>query len=1173
MATVVLQFAGQALGSFLGGPVGGILGRAVGAIAGNIIDQSLFGPGVRHSEGPRLSDLRVMTASEGAPIPRLWGRMRVAGQVIWATNFEEVVSTHTEKAAAKGGAGGSGTKLTEYQYFANFAVALCEGEIGRLGRVWADGKEFDMSGLTARLYTGSETQEADSLIVAKEGADNAPAYRGTAYIVFERMPVSVFGNRLPQLSFEVIRAAGGAEALVRAVNIIPGSTEFGYDPVIETRSLGNGVSEAENAHAAESRSDWTSSIDDLQATCDNLRAVSLVVAWFGDDLRCATASLRPGVESPTKVTEPDSWRVAGLARAAARLVSSVGGVPAFGGTPSDASVIGALQDLRARGLKSVFYPFILMDIPAGNGLADPYGGAAQAAYPWRGRMTCDPAPGHAGCPDKTAACATQLSAFIGNAAPADFTVAGGAIVYSGPAEWSYRRMVLHYAKLCALAGGVDGFLIGSELRGLTTLRGAANSFPFVAALVSLAAEVKAILPAAQVSYAADWTEYFGHQPADGSGDVFFHLDPLWASAAVDFIGIDNYMPLSDWRDGNQHTDRLAGASSIYDLSYLTGHIAGGEGYDWYYASDADRRGQTRSAIADGAYGKPWVFRYKDVKSWWLNSHHNRPGGVEQAAATGWVAQSKPLWFTEAGCAAVDKATNQPNAFVDAKSAESLLPYFSGGQRDDLMQSRFITAHGQYWSAGGAGNPVSAVYGGPMVDPGRIFFWAWDARPFPFFPARTDIWADGVNYARGHWLNGRIGAVPLGRLIAAVCESYGFTSVEVSEVEGLVDGFLIDRDMSARDALEALLAAFAIDAVERDGVLKFRMRRSESVAAVTSDGLVESDAAAALYAMTRTQETELPVAVKLAYIESAFDYRRASVEARRQQGSSHREVSVELACAVGQSIAQTRAEVALQESWAGRDAAEFALAPSRIDLEPGDVLTLQLPSGGRTIRIESVIDGTYRKLKGRSYQASIFEAAEAPGRDTSANLVFTYGTPDCFFLDLPIATSVAVAYAPWLAASARPWPGRLAVYRAAGSSSFALNRTIDAQATKGRLADTLAAGAAVRHRPRQPFFGEARLWRAGFGERGRTAAGTECGSRRQPQRRMGNHPVRHRRTDRRRHLSHIRPAARTIGIGPGNAGGAARRHALRAAQRCRGAAHRQPGGSGFTAELAHRAGAI
>ena len=1058
MATVVLQYAGQALGTFLGGPVGGILGRAIGGVAGNFIDQALFGPGTRRVEGPRLNDLRIMASSEGTPVPRLWGRMRIAGQVIWATRFEEVTVTHTEKASSKGG-GVGGTKVTEYQYFANVALALCEGEVARLGRVWADGKEIDISEFTVRLHTGSETQLPDSLIVAKEGAANAPAYRGTAYVVFERWPVNAYGNRVPQLSFEVFRNAGGIEAGVKAVNIIPGSTEFGYDTQVVTRDVGQGVTESENAHASAIRSNWTVSLDGLGAACGNLEAVSLVTAWFGTDVRCGSALLKPGVEAAVKATEPETWSVGGVSRSAAHVVSSSGGGPAFGGTPSDASVIRAIQDLRARGLAVVFYPFILMDVAAGNGLPDPYGGGEQGAYPWRGRITCHPAPGQPGSPDGTAACATQVQAIVGTAQASHFTASSNTISYSGPNEWSLRRMVLHYAKLCALAGGVDAFLISSELRGLTTLRGAANSFPFVAALVSLAADVKAILPAARISYAADWSEYFGNHPA--GGQVFFHLDPLWASANVGFVGIDNYMPLSDWRDGHQHTDYLAGTRSLYDVDYLKAGIAGGEGFDWYYASDVDRLAQVRSPISDGAYGKPWVFRYKDLKSWWSNAHYNRPGGVQSATPTAWVPQSKPIWFTEAGCAAIDKGTNQPNAFVDAKSSENLLPHFSSGQRDDYLQNRAIAALTEYWTAAGAHNPVSSSYGGPMVDPSRLFLWAWDARPYPFFPARADIWADSVNYPRGHWLNGRIGAVPLANLIAAVCAAYGFADYDVQGVEGLVDGFVIDRAMSARDALEGLLAAFAVDVTESAGLLKFRMRSRAPVIAIGEADLVERDAEAPLLAITRAQETELPASLRLAYVESGLDYRRAAVEAKRQGGGSDRDVFIDLPCAIEQAPAQIRADIGLQESWAAREAVELILGPRHARLEAGDVVSLGLASGTRQFRIEEIADGNDRKLRGRSYLPAVFEAPDAPPRSLTSSAAVIYGRPDAVILDLPVARAGSQPHAPWTAATARPWPGSLAVYRSTGPTTFEFNRSIDARATMGLLLDALPSGPLYR----------------------------------------------------------------------------------------------------------------
>ncbi|MGG2476218.1 hypothetical protein ACNVD4_12690, partial [Rhizobium sp. BR5] len=84
------------------------------------------------------------------------------------------------------------------------------------------------------------------------------------------------------------------------------------------------------------------------------------------------------------------WSVAGLARGDAHLVSHHDGGPAYGGTPDDESVLQAIADLKARGLRVCLYPFVMIDVPAGNGLPDPYGDGEQAAYGWRGRITCFP---------------------------------------------------------------------------------------------------------------------------------------------------------------------------------------------------------------------------------------------------------------------------------------------------------------------------------------------------------------------------------------------------------------------------------------------------------------------------------------------------------------------------------------------------------------------------------------------------------------------------------------------------------------------------------------------------------------------------------------------------------------------------------------------------------------
>ncbi len=1053
MATLVLQYAGQALGGMVGGPVGAAIGRAAGAIAGNMIDSALLSKPT-DIEGPRLDDLQVQASSEGAPIPRCYGRTRLSGQVIWATRFDEEISTSTSKSGGKGGGARRKSKITEYHYYANFAVALAEGEIGRVARVWADGKPLDLSALTMRVYTGSNDQLPDSLISAKEGTGNTPAYRGLAYVVFEHMPIAAFGNRIPQLTFEIFRLLDDLETKISGVNIIPGSTEFGYHTAQITADLGSGATAAENTHSYESVSDWTSSMDDLAASCPNLKSASLVTAWFGDDLRCGLCNIKPGVEVGVKNTRPENWSVGGLSRADAHLVSQNEGVPAFGGTPSDASIVAAIKDIKARGWRAVFYPFLLMDIPDGNTLPDPYSGAgSQPVYPWRGRITCDPAPGVSGTVDKTAAATAQVSAFFGSATAADFVISGESVTYSGPNEWSLRRMVLHYAHLCKAAGGVDAFLIASELKSLSIIRDSAAHFPAIDAFIALASEVRLVLGGAtKISYAADWSEYFGYHPVDGSGDVFFHLDPFWASADVDFIGIDNYAPLADWRDGQSHLDYQAGWRSTYDTTYLRSQIAGGEGYEWYYIDQSARDAQNRTPITDGAYAKPWVFRHKDLKNWWSNAHYDRPGGIENAFPTPWIAQSKPVWFTETGCPAIDKGANQPNVFVDAKSSESSRPHYSSGARDDLMQRRYLKAITQYWDRqseeySSGSNPVSNVYSLPMVDIENIYVWAWDARPFPAFPLRDDIWADAPNWQYGHWLNGRLGAAPLDALVSILAADSG-AGVDASPLEGLVDGYVLDRPLSARQAIEPLALGYFFDTVESGDIIRFAHRKDAPVINVDSDDFIVKSEKSPAWNFTRAQETELPATVRLSYIDLMAGYRSAAVEARRLAGHSTRTARAELPLVLDQSTARRMAEIWLQETWLEREKAKFTLPPSLLALEPGDVVSFTCASRNYQIRISEITDTAGRELEGASAEHSLYGDVPAVARTLRPPAPSILGPVIMEFLDLPLLAGNETPHAGFLAAFANPWPGAVALYRGPDDTAYDLNAVVEAPATMG-----------------------------------------------------------------------------------------------------------------------------
>lgn len=203
MARLALAGVGAAVGSAFGAPQ---LGFALGSMLGGVLFPG-DGPPDQIQEGPRLHDLKVQSSAHGTMIPFAYGTVRIAGNVIWATDLEEQVVE--ESTSASGGKGGDTTVTSttrSYIYFANFAVGLCEGPIQSISRVWANGKlihDDTMSLLDMTLYQGNESQLPDDLMESFEGIGEVPAHRGIAYVVIRRLELTEYGNQIPNLQFEV----------------------------------------------------------------------------------------------------------------------------------------------------------------------------------------------------------------------------------------------------------------------------------------------------------------------------------------------------------------------------------------------------------------------------------------------------------------------------------------------------------------------------------------------------------------------------------------------------------------------------------------------------------------------------------------------------------------------------------------------------------------------------------------------------------------------------------------------------------------------------------------------------------------------------------------------------------------------------------------------------------
>lgn len=239
--------AGAYLGSFIpipivGTAIGAAIGSAIGSFAGNQVDLALTKP----VEGPRLGDVQVSTATYGLPIPRGWGVVRLPGNMIWTGGIEE----NNNEVSGKKGKGLKGPGAINFTYSASFAFAFAVGPADRVLRIWADGKPvYDIAGPTDdptatlflsgmgnvlfnhRFYPGSEDQNADPLIAERVGADLCPAFRGLCYIVCENVDLTVYGNRIPNISAE-IAFSGSGSALTTLLTEIPtgdpGALPAGY---------------------------------------------------------------------------------------------------------------------------------------------------------------------------------------------------------------------------------------------------------------------------------------------------------------------------------------------------------------------------------------------------------------------------------------------------------------------------------------------------------------------------------------------------------------------------------------------------------------------------------------------------------------------------------------------------------------------------------------------------------------------------------------------------------------------------------------------------------------------------------------------------------------------------------------------------------------------------------
>ena len=297
----------------------------------------------------------------------------------------------------------------------------------------------------------------------------------------------------------------------------------------------------------------------------------------------------------------------------------------------------------------------------------------------------------------------------------------------------------------------------------------------------------------------------------------------------------------------------------------------------------------------------------------------------------------------------------------------------------------------------------------------------------------------------------------------------------------------------------------------------------------------------------------------------------TVEARRATGEALRVTSESFAIATIASDADRRCRRALLEEWVGRETASFRLPPSRLALDPGDVVQLDHDGRLTSLRLTSTADAGARLVEAVRTDAAAFGLAPGPEREPRAPKPVVYGPPSVAFLDLPQLRESVPAHQPLAAVYTVPWPGRVAVWRSPGEDGFELVTTLGRPARIGTARRRSLSRADVALRPRQRRHRRSRLRHARERHRRRALRRRQRAGGRGGARRLGGAAVRRRRADRAGALPALaaaaRPARHRGRHGRAGAGGRPGRRARRGA----GAAAGLRGGARAGGQLAGRAG--
>lgn len=556
---------------------------------------------------------------------------------------------------------------------------------------------------------------------------------------------------------------------------------------------------------------------------------------------------------------------------------------------------------------------------------------------------------------------------------------------------------------------------------------------------------------------SDESFYIGPYPEEPK-NIFFNMDTLWDTC--DFVAIANFMPMSDWRDGENHADYGTTNDSygnprsrqIYSLDYLKGQIDGGEYWDYEYISSEDRDSQTRTALTDN-----FAYRIKDIVGWWENSHYNIVGGVTSGTASDWTAESRRIVFTEFGIPSIDKGTNEPDAFYKNGFLDGYLPHYSGAGSDVVIQNFGIKAALEYWDTN---SPAG------MIDVDEIFINHWDTRPSPYFPNNREVWLDATYDNISNNISTKIGAVFVSDIITKIFTESGIPSEYISispSLNSTTTGYLLDAVASGRDSISPLEYTFHIETFESGGKINVKNVYDNDVINLTLDDLVVRGNSPSPISFERKLDSELPFRVNISYTDPGQDFTVASVSRSKAFRSSSLQEQKNLTISLTNSQAIALSETKLQQAWIERTGVTFSLPKNSIEIDPGDVVNITVNDIDYSLKVLGVNNSDNLDITCKTFSGDIFDTKYTdivPSSSSASSNTSVFGTSFSLFMNLPLLSIQEDSpWAPRVGFYQNPYPQSILLFEDVGETNIPINQ-ITSPSQFGIIEEDLITGSGV-----------------------------------------------------------------------------------------------------------------